>query len=526
MFRSTSDWHNPLRTIRSRALGSTIAILATLLTAALLYRTYLDSFFLTDDFVFLGTVAAPSTLGEVLEPLNPLRSNAFGFYRPISSCYYFMLGRSVFGLDPAGYIAINFIFYLVNIVLVHMLSLRISRSRLIAITCSYLYGVNFIHYETLSWAVGFHDIVLTFFSLGCVISFAIYLESRSTRTKFLSWLIAFLLFVGAIMSKETAVMLPAVLTLYFLCFTPFHRLPTVALRRLVNSLWLFYLLAAVYLAARSSILRAASSDLESTYHLRLGLEPIYHYIWFTRWIFDEFLYPIQLVKEVAAPYIYPGWLTWAVVAVVGIVVFAVAISLLCRGQMSRLSLSGGLGREVRVVVFGAGLFIGALLPVSVYAPGAVWYLALPAVGAYIAISAALLRFLRIVARYSCPIATGLIVVVWGLVTWGAFVRVATLAETGQPMYGQLAKATLIALKAAAPTLPPEATVYLLGFPPAVWPQGAWAEYAVKLYYDNTSVQVIVVDGPSTPPPDRLDNVYILRYAGDRSVVTDWPEAKP
>ena len=527
MLGSTSAWYSPLRAIRLGTLASALAILTTLLTAALLYCTYLGSFFLTDDFVFLDTIPVPSTWSEVLEPLNPLRSNAFGFYRPISSCYYFMLAKSMFGLDPAGYFAVNFTFYLLNIALVCALSWRVSKSRLVAITCSYLYGINFIHYETLSWAVGFQDIALTTFSLGCVILFAIYLESGSARTKHLQHLASLLLFVGAIMSKETAVVLPAVLTLYCLCFTPVQRSAAVAIRQLFNQLWPYYLLAVLYLATRSSALRAASSDTESTYHLSLGLEPVYRYMWFIRWVADEFLYPIHLAKSLTAPYVYPGWLIWAVLAPAIIVVLAVLIVLLRRRQTSRLRLSG-IGREVRVVIFGAGLFVGTLLPVSIYAPAAVWYLALPAVGAYMAIAAVLLGLLRIVARYSCPTAMGLMVVVWGLITWGAFVRVATLAETGPPMYGQLAKATIIALKAAAPMLPPDATVYLLSFPPTVWPQGVWAEHAVKLYYDNTPVRVVVVDGNamSIPPPGPLDNVYVLRYAGDGRVVTDWPQVKP
>lgn len=132
-----------------------------------------------------------------------------GLYRPLTTnCYYFF-GRLLFNNTIEGYHLINLLFFFINALLLFFLS-RIFLPPYWAMLPAALFVSRFSHIEVVQNTVEFQALLSVCFSMLCILSF---IHGRlSHRT---SWSVfSSVSLVLALLSKETAVVVPLILALY------------------------------------------------------------------------------------------------------------------------------------------------------------------------------------------------------------------------------------------------------------------------------------------------------------------------
>lgn len=126
----------------------------------------------------------------------------FYFYRPLTTQAFWALGQRFFGWNPLGYHLITYLLFAANIVLVYKLAELLTKKREVVWLATFLYAFSSTHFYRLFFLSQFQEIGLATFVLLTVI---LYIRK--------SWL-AVPSFVLALMSKETAIIVPAVLWVY------------------------------------------------------------------------------------------------------------------------------------------------------------------------------------------------------------------------------------------------------------------------------------------------------------------------
>ncbi len=155
-----------------------------------------------------------------------------GLYRPltmISYAFNFAIDRT-----PLGFHVVNIILHGLNSFLVYWLIVAFSRSRRIALLAALLFLVLPIHVEAITSIVGRTELLMFLFSVSAII-----LWFRQ------SYVFSALLFMLALFSKETALLLPVLLMILAVFY-----------RRDFKWLWSWGAAGAIYLAARYAVLKA------------------------------------------------------------------------------------------------------------------------------------------------------------------------------------------------------------------------------------------------------------------------------
>jgi len=128
------------------------------------------------------------------------------YYRPLL-LLWLRLNYVLFGPEPAGWHATTVLCHMLATFLVFQLAVRLSRDRLMAFETALLFGITPSHIESVAWISGVSDPLMTCFLLGSLLMF---LEWRSGR-RFGAAIWSLALFACALLSKETAVVLPALI---------------------------------------------------------------------------------------------------------------------------------------------------------------------------------------------------------------------------------------------------------------------------------------------------------------------------
>ena len=121
----------------------------------------------------------------------------------------------LFGLDPAGYHAVNALLHLINVFLLHAVVSRLSGCRTTAFWTALLFLLHPVHVESVAWISERKNVLSLFFLL---LAFRSHLLQRSR------WL-PLVLFLLACLAKTSVVIFPLLLVLTDRCFTdkPFRR---------------------------------------------------------------------------------------------------------------------------------------------------------------------------------------------------------------------------------------------------------------------------------------------------------------
>ena len=132
-----------------------------------------------------------------------------GNYHPLTILSY-AFNYAVSGLNPFSYLLVNYLFHIVNTLLVFYFIWNISgKNKFIAAFVALIFGVHPMHVESVAWIAERKDVMYTFFFLLSLIQYWRFL-AYGKRSHF--W-ICFVFFALSLLSKPAAITLPFVLLL-------------------------------------------------------------------------------------------------------------------------------------------------------------------------------------------------------------------------------------------------------------------------------------------------------------------------
>ena len=240
---------------KARQNDDPLAVLFLILLAALPYLNSLANAFVYDDrqqvlenpyihsFRYLGRI-----FGSTVWTFEGAQG-ATNYYRPLMTFAYLVAYKS-FGLIPFGFHLMNLALHIAVVLLVFAVAERLFRDRLLSLVAAGLFALHPIHTESVAWIAGITDLELSVFFL---LTFLLYLrlsESESrTAPSWLSYIPILIAYLFCLLSKEQALVLPALLIVY----EHFYRPETSFFKKFRRYLPLC-LAAAAYLAFRRFVL--------------------------------------------------------------------------------------------------------------------------------------------------------------------------------------------------------------------------------------------------------------------------------
>jgi hypothetical protein len=223
-------------------------LLFTFFVSFVIFYPSLFVFFTNDDFFFLKTAQAKS-FGDFLNFFNLIKGpDGFGMYRPLTTQVFYFISTKFFNLSPLPLHIVTFIFFFAIIYLIYRLALVLFKNQEIALISAFLYSASATHFGHFYYLATFQEIGVTFFVLLSSLAFL-------SKKNFLS----FIFFVLALLSKETAVVTPILLTLiYFFQKSQKREIPDV--KKLLIILTPFVTCLFIYLLVRFRWYGFASGD--------------------------------------------------------------------------------------------------------------------------------------------------------------------------------------------------------------------------------------------------------------------------
>lgn len=188
--------------------------LAIVMLGLILYKSVLNGYFLSDDFVHVGYLNNVATNYKLL--LRNFYSNWLDvpvttFYRPFVSITLFM-DYLIWGFKPGGYHLTNLIFHISTAIVIYLIAYQLvpTMKYIFSFFAAFLFLSFPTHPEAVYWIIGRVDTQATFFCLASLYS---YIQYRKNSKPYLLY-ISLLLFVFGLGSKEIAVSLPIIIFIY------------------------------------------------------------------------------------------------------------------------------------------------------------------------------------------------------------------------------------------------------------------------------------------------------------------------
>src|SRR3989344_787748 len=172
----------------------------TILLPIILFSPSLAIFFSSDDWFHLR-VSAITHLSEFSNFFSFIRNpQSIAFYRPLTTQVFFFAFQKLFGVNPTPFHIFVLTCFAFSLYLIFRLSKKLQKTNEKALICTILYGFSVSNFTRLYFLSAFQEIALVVFSLLTITG---YLNDRRS--------ISLVYFVLALLSKETAVVLPLVL---------------------------------------------------------------------------------------------------------------------------------------------------------------------------------------------------------------------------------------------------------------------------------------------------------------------------
>lgn len=177
------------------------------------------------------------------------RQEAWSNYWRPAFVLWLMLNYRLFGLNPAGWHVMNLALHCGVCLLLWRIARRLNIRPAVQAAAIWIFAVHPAHVESVTWIAGSTDLLMGIFlaaSLHC------FLDAKKTSGGHVSIILALSAFLFALLSKESAILFPAIL--FVCCLTVFREDKSAALRRTLP----FVIIALVFLAARALVLHGFS----------------------------------------------------------------------------------------------------------------------------------------------------------------------------------------------------------------------------------------------------------------------------
>ncbi len=333
--------------------GTVLLVAALLACATLPYLNILFNGFVYDDefqLVRNPYVRSFRHLKEIFTTnvwsfLGP--AGGSNYYRPMMTLGY-LISYKIFGMRPYGFHLVSLLLHALVVCLVFALSQRLTGDRGWAFVAGAWFALHPIHSEPVAWIAAVTDLELTFFYL---ITFALFLAIARPGGGRSGRLVAVMgsTFLLALLSKEQAMTLPALATVYEHFYRE-DRSETSASQKLTRY-GVLWLLGAIYMLLRVHFLGALAPERKfaqvTPWQILLSaIALVGQYVW-------KLVWPVRLIAfYVFHPSTSP--LDLRVVAGLAVLVALAALFLVCWRSRER---------NVRFASFAILWFLATLAPV-------------------------------------------------------------------------------------------------------------------------------------------------------------------
>jgi Flp pilus assembly protein TadD len=137
-------------------------------------------------------------------------------YAPMQVLSY-MFDYSLWGMNPAGFLATNLALHALNGIFLYYLFLDWHQERIFALVAAVFYVVHPLQVENVAWISERKNLLSVFLFLISWFAYCRYREEKGIGGQ-LAYFVSLVSFVFSLMSKTTTLVLPLVLILYDFCF--------------------------------------------------------------------------------------------------------------------------------------------------------------------------------------------------------------------------------------------------------------------------------------------------------------------
>ncbi|MFL6215099.1 MAG: tetratricopeptide repeat protein [Blastocatellia bacterium] len=252
----------------SRRVGLIIVLALTVLVYADTARyqfTYDDRAQIVENSALRSWAYAPRCFVEhVWQPIYPEERR---LYRPLFTLYL-LVNYQLFHLNPVGWHLLMIVWHALVTLLAFMLARRLLKDEAAALIAALIFGLHPVHIEAVAWISGVPEPMLALFLLGALLAYLRWRDgaiadnpaataavSEARPSKPARWLALSLgLYALALLSKETAIIMPALVFAYEWLFNERSSRRSAAIKRALP----FLALVLVYAVVRTAVLKNIS----------------------------------------------------------------------------------------------------------------------------------------------------------------------------------------------------------------------------------------------------------------------------
>ncbi len=132
------------------------------------------------------------------------------YYRPVF-LLWLLLDHTLFGTRPGGWHATTLLLHLLTTGLVYLLAGRLTKDRIAAGIASLFFGLYPVHIEAVAWISAVCEPLMAAAMLGSLLCYLKQREIQPPRKRSLWQAASLALFLVAVLSKETALVLPGII---------------------------------------------------------------------------------------------------------------------------------------------------------------------------------------------------------------------------------------------------------------------------------------------------------------------------
>ena len=324
-----------------------------LLVSFFLFLPIFSVFLSADDFYNIRLIMGNSWT-DIAATFAFDRNEQFLFYRPLTTQLYYFVLYPLFGLHALGYHIISFLFFVALVLLMYVLSLKLTKNKTTALLTAAFYAFSSSNLTRLAWSVQIQELGFGLFTMSCVIAWIYYLEKK--HAKFLIFSVVF--FIFSLMSKETAVVVPLILGIVTIILIK----PLKKIIKYILPLGLFFILLLPYLYLRFIVMGVSTGD---HYFTAVSIQSIINtLLWFVLWA-------IGLPEELVNLQIFgPGvQLNPEMIRLVQTQMPWVGIGFILFSAFVLMALAAGFSIKsfrsndsIKIILFGATWFLVSLVP--------------------------------------------------------------------------------------------------------------------------------------------------------------------
>jgi len=452
------------------------------LISLVLFWPSLRAYFSQDDFFHLRASQADSVSG-FLNFFSFSSVRGYAFYRPVSrEVFNFTMGR-IFGLNPLPFHLIQFVIFGLNLYLLEsLLNHLFPKQTKLRLTTLFLYATSAIHLGTFYYLSSFQLLACTSFVLLSLISF----QRKKNAASF-----AF--FVLALLSHELGYLTPVLLLALEKKFP---------VKKSLKIIGLFFLISLILGYLNVNLVKLPQQE---TYIPSFSLKKISNSLaWYVFWglgipehMFDFVGPGFKINPKIINGYPFYFW-TMVISFVFLIIFLAVKVIEAFSDQRFCQLVKESL---FPIIWFLATISIFLLLPSHRF----VYYLILAQIGISLILAVILAKKFNLISGLVVVsyLILNLNTIKWGEKTYWPLNR----SRLAQQLSGQI--------KAAYPSLPPGATLYLKNDPGFFSPGQDWGGTAkqaylalsgsdgIQLLYQDTTLKVVYENGPQLSSADQV-----------------------